>query len=478
MRISGRHRVPAPGREDALRVDVGGDAEDGLLGQVDGPDPEVDGRVLDALHGERDARPEQRPGTLAGQGAAAADPRTGGLEDVARHGIHRRSGTEVACRGDPVEVTDVEGDEPPGGVEDVDGGGLPRVGVPHGSGEDDADAVLPGECVEPGRVTEAGRGALGPAVADDLDGDRVARQQGPPPSQRRVGPGALQCEDRTADVGVGTEQDDERAGATLGGVDARRRGQLGDELGRAHRLAPLTAEVGAGDEAAQPAPACARVETEVTTPGEDGHPRQPGVHDGAAADRGARPRRRTTTVRRPARVGHFVTDGEVDAEDRGDPGVGAGLDEPHRAVEPVPVGQGQRRLAPGHGPLHEGGGGRGAVLHGVSGGDVQVDEGVVHGRSSGPGFGPVRRRRRPVGRDRGEVVGQGFGAWHPEQVLDDLEEDLGLAQQVVGLAGAERSTTLDGRPLPGRPGEERRPLGQLGGDRGQHLPDAARARAP
>ena len=99
-----------------------------------------------------------------------------------------------------------------GGVEDVDDGGLLRVGVPGGGGEDDAQAVVAGERVEPGGVAEAGRGAFGSAVADDLDGERVARQQGAPPGQRGLGLAAPPVQHGPADVGVGTEEDDERAG--------------------------------------------------------------------------------------------------------------------------------------------------------------------------------------------------------------------------------------------------------------------------
>ena len=63
-----------------------------------------------------------------------------------------------------------------------------------------------------------------------------------------------------------------------------------------------------------------------------------------------------------------------------------------------------------------------------------------------------------------------------EQVLDDLEEHLGLAQQVVGLAGADVAAAVDDRPVGRARREEGGPLPQLGRDPGQHLPDAARAR--
>ena len=70
-------------------------------------------------------------------------------------------------------------------------------------------------------------------------------------------------------------------------------------------------------------------------------------------------------------------DREVDAEDRVDARLGARLDEPHRTVEAVTVGQGQRRLTPRHGPLDQRGGGGGAVLHRVPRRDMEVDEGLA-----------------------------------------------------------------------------------------------------
>ena len=226
--------------------------------------------VEDALGGERDGRAEQVAGPLAGQGAAALQSGSGRREDVARDGVHRRGRAEVPGGRDPVEVPDVEGDEPAGGVEDVDDGGLLRVGVPGGGGEDDAQAVVAGERVEPGGVAEAGRAAFGSAVADDLDGERVARQQGAPPGQRRLGLAAPPVQHRPADVGVGSEEDDERgaavrhrgrmpSAATVGATRRlarrrRRRGQLGDELRRGDRVAALAAQVGGGDEPAERGP--------------------------------------------------------------------------------------------------------------------------------------------------------------------------------------------------------------------------------
>ena len=58
-------------------------------------------------------------------------------------------------------------------------------------------------------------------------------------------------------------------------------------------------------------------------------------------------------------------------------------------------------------------------------------------------------------------------------------EGLGLAQQVIGLAGRRHpDPALEDRSLLRGGREEDRPLGELGGDLGQHLPDAAQPGPP
>ncbi len=70
--------------------------------------------------------------------------------------------------------------------------------------------------------------------------------------------------------------------------------------------------------------------------------------------------------------------GEVDAEHRADAGDPAGLGELHRAVGAVAVGQRQGVHLVLGGPLDQDVRVGGAVLEGVAGRDVEVDEGV-HG---------------------------------------------------------------------------------------------------
>ncbi len=222
----------------------------------------------------------------------------------------------------------------------------------------------------------------------------------------------------------------------------RRRGQLRDELRSGHRVAALAAEVGGRDEPTEAAPSGAGVEAGAATSGEDGDPGQPWVDDRSTADRsasgpgvgrsaeggprwgpaaaprggpGGGGRQRRPPCRRLPPGGRVVRaragsprppcvrtlrrdpDGEVDAEDRVDARLGARLDEPDRPVEPVAVGQGERRLPPRHRPLDEGGGGRGAVLHRVPRRHMEVDEGLARAQ---PGLRsrPCRSRRSSMGR--------------------------------------------------------------------------------
>ena len=120
---------------------------------------------------------------------------------------------EVAGVGDPVEVAGVEGDEPAGGVEHVDGAPLLRVGVADRGGEHGGHARRRRPARAAGRrATRRPGGALRAAVADDLDGEprragSSARQAASRSRARSRAPG----QHRPADVGVGAEQHDEPA---------------------------------------------------------------------------------------------------------------------------------------------------------------------------------------------------------------------------------------------------------------------------
>ena len=168
-------------------------------------------------------------------------------------------------------------------------------------------AVVAGEREQAGGVAEAGRGALGSAVADHLDGERRRAAAGRAIGPARPRPRRAAGEHGPADVGVGTEEDDERAGTTRRPWASRLPGgggQLGDELRRGDRLAALTAEVGGGDQPAEPPPSGAGVETRAPATSEHGDPWPSGVDDRPAPHRGtgagaARPTLPTRTALLP-----------------------------------------------------------------------------------------------------------------------------------------------------------------------------------
>ena len=82
----------------------------------------------------------------------------------------------------PVDVAQVERDQPAGRVEDVGGRGVGAVGVAHDVGEHGAGALLGGEPEQPGGASDVARAA----VADDLDDDAVTAEDVAPAGQ--VGP--------------------------------------------------------------------------------------------------------------------------------------------------------------------------------------------------------------------------------------------------------------------------------------------------
>ena len=125
--------------------------------------------------------------------------------------MHRRGAREVPGVGDPVEVARVEHDEPPGGVEDVDGAHLLGVGVAHRGGEHGGDAGRVGEAEQPGRVRATPGCALGTAVVHDLDGEPVAGQHRLPRGEEVAGPVAPAREHGPADVGVRAEEHEQAA---------------------------------------------------------------------------------------------------------------------------------------------------------------------------------------------------------------------------------------------------------------------------
>ena len=130
---------------------------------------------------------------------------------------------EVALGTHPVEVAGVERYEPAGGVEHVGRRRAPGVDIADGVREDGRHAGGVGELEHAGGVADARRTALRAVVAHDLDGQGSRWQGGHPPVEDGTGHVGAAGEHRPADLGVGAEQDGERARGT-----GRRARVLGD----------------------------------------------------------------------------------------------------------------------------------------------------------------------------------------------------------------------------------------------------------
>ena len=278
--------------------------------------------------------------------------------------MHERRRREVTGSGDPVEVSLVERHEPAGGIEHVDDGGILGVGVAHGSRDDAGHPDLAGQREHPTGLAEAAGQVLGAAVADQLDDDGALRHPGHPALEGGAGLGVLLREHRPPHVGVGAEQDDEGPRLVL------RAGMGGDELGGGDGVAALTTQVRCGHEPAHRRPPRTRGQSEGTAaaPGEHRDPRQSWVDES------------TTTngcTALPTGTAPFTKRGlecEIDPEDRCEVVLHAGPHELHGTVEPVAVGEGEGRLAPGGGSLDELVRFGGAVAHGVAARDMEVHE--------------------------------------------------------------------------------------------------------
>ena len=196
-------------------------------------------------------------------------------------------------------------------------------------------------------------------VGDHLDEEVLGGHQLAPGRQRLEREVVAAPGGRLAHRGAGAEQHQHVTGREVGCEHV----EVGD------RAPPLAGEVGGRDQPADRRPARPA--------------RRPGRWPAAAAGRGRRHRGPGCGWRcgsRPATRGTAAgwPVGEVDAEHRADPGRQAGLGELHRAVGAVAVGQREGVHLLLGGPLDQRVGVGGAVLQGVAGGHVEMDERVRH----------------------------------------------------------------------------------------------------
>ena len=321
----------------------------------------------------------RRPGDLPGQ--------TG----------HLLGGGQVALRGDPVQMPVGERDQPTGRVQDVGGDRAVDRGIPDRVAEHHLNPAAAGQFEHPGGVPEAGRGALRTLVADHLYRQAAQRHRGPPAGQHRPSDVQPTGQHGSAELRVRAEQNDQgrpasrfarfarftrrEFGAGPDCVPVRHAGVGGDQVESGYRGASFTRQVGGRDQPAElpPADACCSFVDLVLPQGEHRDPGVARVDARPAPHRGAPgPARDRDPDQRFNR--------EVGPEQRGDTGGLAGRGELHRAVQTVPVGQGQGGHTVVESDLHQRSRGGRAEPQGVPGGDVEVGERRAHsqgGNASG-----------------------------------------------------------------------------------------------
>ncbi len=242
---------------------------------------------------------------------AARSSEPSGRGDLLGHLVHLLAGLEVALGVDPVDVPDVERDQPAGGVEHVGGRGVGPVGVAHRVGEHRGEPLLDARGRASGRPA-AGR--RGPRWRDHLEQQVGGVDHLPPAGQDGAGQVGAADGERPADLGAGAEQHQQAATGGGRGPDV-----LGDQVDGAHRLPALAAQVGGRHQPAQRRPAGRSRASRVTRGcrGSTAAPPLAGCCRPAAPAAGG-PQRRVDHRRRGEQPGGL--DREVDAEDRPDPG--------------------------------------------------------------------------------------------------------------------------------------------------------------
>ncbi len=193
--------------------------------------------------------------------------------DLLGHLRHLLAGLQEPLGVAPIDMTDVERDQAPGGVEHVDGGCVGTVGVADGVAEHRPQPRRPGEAGHPGGVRRRPRAGPGQPVGDQLDeqvgtvGDRQPR--------RERGMREIVAAQRhgAAELGAGTEHHHHVSRGDL--VED----VLGDQVEGAHRPSPLAGQVGGRDQPADRGPAAPAA-------GQERRPGQLVVAERPAAHRG------------------------------------------------------------------------------------------------------------------------------------------------------------------------------------------------
>lgn len=373
--------MPAAAREARTRWAVQpARADEMRLGEVDGADTEVVLGIDETLGGGGLGLFEQTVRRVTAVARGLDDP-FGGTQ-------HGGLALEPGLAGVQL-APGIDGDEATGGVQNVGDRTEARVGVPDRVAEHRSNPLFGGEADGAGGEPQGpGAGALA-AVPDGFEAQGVAVDLPPGREQLRGAVGAPRGE-CAADVGGGAEQYGQSFGVVV----------RPEQQGLPPRAAVGTAaRVRRRDDSAEVGPAGRAV------PGEEGHPGSRLVDEGTTTDRGAAPlpsyglpgpsyefpgRSGGSRARRrggPGRPGEGprrpggrprLSDGSLDRElrpeQRTDTRLRAGLGEPDRAREAVPVGEREGVHAPLRGTLGQPLRVRGPVPQGEPGDGVQMRE--------------------------------------------------------------------------------------------------------
>ncbi len=270
------------------------------------------------------ARLPQRDGALQQQGGRSPIA-AGAGHDLVSHLRHLGPALESALSVGPIQVAAVQRDQAAHRVQHIHHRGAAPVHIADRVGEHGGQPPRRRPAVHPRRPRGRERHRAGAAVVVlcAVGGHRYHRASRvqrllPAPHRliRQILPPTAQ---RPPHLRFRTEQR-HQAGAVLGDLPHRH-----------PRLVALAGQVRGRDQPAQRRPPGG-------PPGKQHHPWQRWLQPVAAAGRGPPLHSRGAAPR--GRIGHRFHR-EVDPQDGGHPGLGAGADEPHRAVDAVSIGQRQ-----------------------------------------------------------------------------------------------------------------------------------------
>ena len=449
--LSGRRSVPMADRPLAASAQGPISVATSEFWEVHLPHAQVTTRIQRTPVGDRAGRRQQRPGRVAT--GPALEP--AGPADLLGDLVHLLARLQEALGVDPVQVPPIQGHQPSCRVEHVHGDRVAAVGVADRVGQHDAESGPVGDPRESRRV---GGGARAPSLTGRPQpvGDHLHHQMGPwhhllPPPQRGRREVVTTTGHRRTQPGVAAQENHQ--------VAARQ--ELTDLVGRRleveHRSPPIPRQLDRRDQPTHRSPPCPATPWPVGRRQEP-CPRQSALLDGliaVGATSDGVPRGASTRVL--PRCPPHRSVGEAHPQNRVDPGLRTGLGELDRTVGAVPIGQREGVHLLLDGSFDQDVRVRGAVLQGVAGGDVKVDERVGHSAST-----HVSDEAHRCGCVRNQS----------EHLLHDSEEPVGITHQIIGVTLGDHPgrSRLRRCPLRRTGREEPGPFGEFGSHLAQQHP--------